>query len=844
MSINLLRELSKQKKVAVTATTGMASTQLGYEASTLHHWCGILDGRYSHDHLAELFENDDKFAAAKHRIKDTDCLMIDEISMLSKKTLELVEFVCRHVIVCGDFKQLPPVPNHRLNDDGAYCIESETFKKAFPHHVNLTKVVRQEEADLIKAVHGLCDGNPDDETIQLMLSLDRPLPDNMETIHLYGTNFDVNYVNHDMLESMDGQEYIFRSTDKAHLNVPKTLVLKEGAPIILIRNIQQGLFNGAKGIVHLLKRDSPPVISIDGKIISLESYDFDVYDMDQRIVLASRTQYPVMLAFAMTVHRAQCQTLQYVDVDCKSFFAPGQMGVAIGRVQSKAGLRVRNFNRQAAVLKHPPCVYQFYSQHIFKDPAEDGSCCKSDFLPSSQLSCETFSQTSSDTEDPSLSEGDFGMDIDLEQLDHPWNIRDFLSENASSACLSSLTDDFFHSDLFEEHVRFLYFKVNEITLKPFQTSTSQQWNSAYVDLNKFLSSVEYNNACKKLFQVHGLSKQQNKLCTKLMFWLMDKQIDMKAQQIVAAQKEALDTKDTPDIQHSSAGQAKIRYIAGVCINKISSRLKNSVIRKIGKTFKKSKIARMLDYKKQKLLQNFRIKEDEAPGPGETSMAEIQNKQGPTRGLTIVSDDVFQFFIKLNSFLQKKSTLEYFHLYGENIFQHCRNIIDSNDELIQDWISLFGGVEDNIKDEIFLTLIMELFKDVTEHFVRVAFVDALKLFKQTVPRKKKQALRSKLTALGERDEKRKKSSDDKVESAQGSSEYSCSICKQFCEWEPTSIEYESIACDKCNSWCHYKCVNIKGNESFLMKKSGTWFCPKCSKKSKGRGKGKGKNELLQ
>ncbi|KAJ8318222.1 hypothetical protein KUTeg_003313, partial [Tegillarca granosa] len=741
MSINLLRELSKQKKVAVTATTGMASTQLGYEASTLHHWCGILDGRYSHDHLAELFENDDKFAAAKHRIKDTDCLMIDEISMLSKKTLELVEFVCRHVIVCGDFKQLPPVPNHRLNDDGAYCIESETFKKAFPHHVNLTKVVRQEEADLIKAVHGLCDGNPDDETIQLMLSLDRPLPDNMETIHLYGTNFDVNYVNHDMLESMDGQEYIFRSTDKAHLNVPKTLVLKEGAPIILIRNIQQGLFNGAKGIVHLLKRDSPPVI----------------------------------------------------------------------------------------ILKHPPCVYQFYSQHIFKDPAEDGSCCKSDFLPSSQLSCETFSQTSSDTEDPSLSEGDFGMDIDLEQLDHPWNIRDFLSKNASSACLSSLTDDFFHSDLFEEHVRFLYFKVNEITLKPFQTSTSQQWNSAYVDLNKFLSSVEYNNACKKLFQVHGLSKQQNKLCTKLMFWLMDKQIDMKAQQIVAAQKEALDTKDTPDIQHSSAGQAKIRYIAGVCINKISSRLKNSVIRKIGKTSKKSKIARMLDYKKQKLLQNFRIKEDEAPGPGETSMAEIQNKQGPTRGLTIVSDDVFQFFIKLNSFLQKKSTLEYFHLYGENIFQHCRNIIDSNDELIQDWISLFGGVEDNIEDEIFLTLIMELFKDVTEHFVRVAFVDALKLFKQTVPRKKKQALRSKLTALGERDEKRKKSSDDKVESAQGSSEYSCSICKQFCEWEPTSIEYESIACDKCNSWCHYKCVNIKGNESFLMKKSGTWFCPKCSKK---------------
>ena len=87
-------------------------------------------------------------------------------------------------------------------------------------------------------------------------------------------------------------------------------------------------------------------------------------------------QYPIMLAFAMTVHRAQGQTLQYVDVDCYSFFAAGQMGVAVGRVETKAGLRVRNFNRSAATLKHPSCVYDFYNFINMKEPLADLSCCK------------------------------------------------------------------------------------------------------------------------------------------------------------------------------------------------------------------------------------------------------------------------------------------------------------------------------------------------------------------------------------------------------------------------------------------------------------------------------------
>lgn len=63
--------MKHHKKVAVTATTGMASTKLGFEATTLHHWSGVLDGRYIIDQMKELYDHDDRFAAAKLGIEQT-----------------------------------------------------------------------------------------------------------------------------------------------------------------------------------------------------------------------------------------------------------------------------------------------------------------------------------------------------------------------------------------------------------------------------------------------------------------------------------------------------------------------------------------------------------------------------------------------------------------------------------------------------------------------------------------------------------------------------------------------------------------------------------------------------
>lgn len=636
--------------------------------------------------------------------------------------------------------------------------------------------------------------------------------------------------------------YIFLGP--AHLlrftNAPKNLLLKEGAPVLLIRNISHGLFNGTRGKVHTLKKDCPPVIEVDGKLITLSHYKFELYDREQKKVLATRMQYPIMLSFAMTVHRAQGQTLEFVDVDCASFFAAGQLGVAIGRVKSKNGLRVRNLNRTAAVLKHAACVYEFYDKINHAEAFVDLSCCNAVTSYASDLNLShgaCNSVVAECVENNEIIDDNIEMvDVELPKLPCPWSIEEFISLNKGGSFLTSLPENFYHCERLSDHLQFLYYNVNKIVLAPFASNKSQLWNAACTSLNKFLLSDAHINACKQLFHVNMISKSHNKFSTKLVWWLLEKQVDKKASEIISSQTEKVEGTDNTKT-YSSAGKAKIRHVAGASVCKITQKLQASVLNNMGTTSKKGKMKQKFDYKMQTMLRNFRIKEIEAPQ--DDTMTEILSKQGPSRGLTIVNDEVFSFFLNLNTAVQKKTSFDYFHLYGKMAFHTCRNAIDNNDELINQWINLFGSVnDDNIEDEIFITLIMELWKDVTEHFIRTAFGDALNAFKASVPRKKKQALRDKVKALGERGAKEQKL--DTV-TAENTESYICNICKQICEDEPTDDLMQSIACDQCNCWYHFKCSKLTGTESFITKKSKTWLCINCSIKGKGVGKRKVKGK---
>ena len=244
----------------------------------------------------------------RNNILKADVLIIDEIGLLSSKTFEGIELICRtilrndvlfgglQVIGTGSFFQLPPVPS--ASDPGLYAFQSEIFTKVFPHKIRLEVVQCQQEADLIRAVNELCVGNPSAEMERLMEKLSRPLQDPTNAVHIFGTNLDVDFYNHQQLALLPGNQRIYQSTDKLdtqllkHCTAPVALALKVQSKVIIIRNLDNGLVNGSSGTVvgmgndEIVKIDRDPHMDhgMEDKSFKIKCYAFLVCDANGKIV--------------------------------------------------------------------------------------------------------------------------------------------------------------------------------------------------------------------------------------------------------------------------------------------------------------------------------------------------------------------------------------------------------------------------------------------------------------------------------------------------------------------------------------------------------------------------------
>ena len=363
-------------------------------ATTLHSWAGLRDGRYTNTQLLELLRTDVQFKAAATRISQADVLVIDEISMISCKVWSQLEFVCRkirqndfvfgtlQVVVAGDFRQLKPVPNCLYKDPGDFCFQSPAWKDTMKHIVTLDKVMRQDEPNFIKAIHDLSNGDLSRETDMFLATLSRPLPDNCQPTYLYARNYETSMKCHDILFDLEGPQQTYRAVDAGdsnqlrRLNVPKNLVLKRTCHVMLTVNLSNRLVNGSKGTVTEMHDGSCTVDFAGAGKCVIKPYTFSVFSQDTFKNVASRTQLPLQLCYAITIHKAQGMTLDSVVVNAEHATHSGQLATALGRAKNSKSVQLKHFDK-TLIPKQPQPVIDFYSDaRAVQVILPDHYCCR------------------------------------------------------------------------------------------------------------------------------------------------------------------------------------------------------------------------------------------------------------------------------------------------------------------------------------------------------------------------------------------------------------------------------------------------------------------------------------
>ena len=331
---------------------------------------------------------------------DTELIIIDEISMLSLRTFEIIHFVAQGVrkskrpfggvqlVACGDFKQLPPIKS--AIDPGRYCFESQIWEETSPHCLFLNEVLRQTGPEYLLMLNEIADGVCSLETAQFIKWLSRPIDREKlkdPTAHIpeiYSHNDDVDFVNIRYLNQINKEVRVFVAQDSGIHSKSKqvpaahTLQLKIGARVMLIAKINDCLTNGEIGKVIKFADEGLPVVSFPevGLTHKVDKVVWKVYDMDDFTkVTAERYQVPLKLAWAFKVHKAQGMTLEAAKVNVSGIFAPGHLYVALSRVRCREAIQVVGFNR-SKITALPESVKEFYSQcngskQILPDPA----CC-------------------------------------------------------------------------------------------------------------------------------------------------------------------------------------------------------------------------------------------------------------------------------------------------------------------------------------------------------------------------------------------------------------------------------------------------------------------------------------
>ncbi|MDD4062284.1 MAG: PIF1 family DEAD/DEAH box helicase [Candidatus Pacebacteria bacterium] len=359
-----IRFLRKEKKpVGITASTGVAATHLN--GMTIHSWTGmgILDTLTKND-LSKIMRKKN----VKSRICNSHVLIIDEISMLSAGSINIVEEIMRktrgswdpfggiQVILCGDFFQLPPVNRSGIESMGQFAYHSRAWRELNPDVCYLTEQYRHQDQDYIKVLNAIRTNSVDNQIIEILNQ--RIKSGSNGGTNLYTHNVDADKINDRELAKLDDKEVVFHmhsSGPTALVNVlyksclaSEVLILKKGAFVMFLRNnFEEGYVNGTFGVVDSFDNEGCPVVRTNqGRFIHVLPEDWRIENESGKL-LASITQLPLRLAWAITIHKSQGMTIDTAEMDLSKCFEPGMGYVALSRVRTLKGISLRGINQMA-----------------------------------------------------------------------------------------------------------------------------------------------------------------------------------------------------------------------------------------------------------------------------------------------------------------------------------------------------------------------------------------------------------------------------------------------------------------------------------------------------------------
>lgn len=388
-------------------STGISAINIG--GSSIHSF--FCFGFSSDMEELKLFDRrpsqKEKLRELKKTIANIDLLVIDEISMVSADLLDMVWHRLNtsafngKILFVGDFYQLPPIKKKKENKDANlfsfknydYAFESNAWATFAPINFLLTVSKRTKNRYFFELLSRLRVGILDDEICEFLFSRMQKTPPT-DTTMLFGINKTADLVNEQRLNELDSKEFICNArtqikdltlNDKTldnwikSINLPEDLKLKTGAKIMFTINKKGAFYNGEQGIIKEINATncSIKIQKSNGDYVYLEPHTYELIsyenkkDKIEEDIKASYTQFPLKLAYAITIHKSQGMSLENFVCNLDHIFARGQLYVALSRAINPESLFI-SYNRSGDFKKYlinkvktDEAVNKFYNEFDF-----------------------------------------------------------------------------------------------------------------------------------------------------------------------------------------------------------------------------------------------------------------------------------------------------------------------------------------------------------------------------------------------------------------------------------------------------------------------------------------------